>query len=261
MRRLGSWHIATALAFSLALSACNTTDALTPQVDIGGGTERTSSPVTQADTDRMVGTYNASPIQSAPPASNIYAHRQGNTLDSQARALDDGEAISPSSSGPPPEWQGQVANGQIETPSSGSPPIASPAHQAELPSTSAESAGTIRFLPIIGAPVEAVTPLSRQLAVAARTSGVRIRSSSDTNTEHILKGYFSALSDDGKVTVVYVWDVLDNGGARLHRMQGQETLSARGPDPWAAIPASVMQSIADKTISGYLDWRQTASRL
>lgn len=261
MRRSGSWHIAAILAFSLALSACNTTDALTPQVDIGGGTERASSPVTQADTDRMAGSYNAAPIQSAPLVSNTYPHRQSGTLDSQARALENGENVSPSSSDPPPEWQGQVADGEDRTPSSDGAPLASSAQQAGAPPTAKEGAGTIRFLPIIGAPVEAVTPLSRQLAIAARSSGVRIRPSTDPSTEHILKGYFSALADSGKVTVVYVWDVLDNGGGRLHRMQGQETLAAQGPDPWAAIPASVMQSIADKTISGYLDWRQTASRL
>lgn len=261
MRRSGSWHIAAALTVSLALSACNTTDALTPQVDIGGGTQRATSPVTQADTDRMAGSYNAAPIQSAPLASNTYTRSQSGTLDSQARALNNGEAVSPSSSGPPPEWQGQTADSEDRMPATGGAPLASSADRAGVPPTTTEGAGTIRFLPIIGAPVEAVTPLSRQLAISARSSGVRIRPSTDTSTEHILKGYFSALSDSGKVTVVYVWDVLDNGGARLHRMQGQETLSAQGPDPWAAIPASVMQSIADKTISGYLDWRQTASRL
>ncbi len=263
MRRSGGWHVFAALALSLGLSACNTTDALTPQVDIGGGTQRGSSPVTQADTDRMAGAYASEPMQSAPLAappaaplaSNTYPRRQSNTLDSQARALEDGDAVSPSSSGPPPEWEGQSADNRDGMTSS------SPTDQAALPPASADGSAAIRFLPIIGAPVEAVTPLSRQLAIAARSSGVRIRPSGDTGTKHILKGYFSALSDDGKVTVVYVWDVLDSSGARLHRMQGQETLSAQGTDPWAAIPASVMQSIADKTISGYLDWRQTASRL
>lgn len=256
MRRSGGWHVFAALVLSLGLSACNTTDALTPQVDIGGGTERSSSPVTQDDADRMAGTYNTAPVQSAPLASNTYSRAPGNTLESQARALENGDTVSPSSSGPPPEWEGQTFGSDARMPSSDGTPAAIPDETA-----AADSGGTIRFLPIIGAPVEAVTPLSRQLAAAARSSGLKIRPSGDTSTEYILKGYFSALADDGKVTIVYVWDVLDNAGARLHRMQGQETLAAQGTDPWAAIPASVMQSIADKTISGYLDWRQTASRL
>ncbi len=256
MRRSSGWHVFVALALSLGLSACNTTDALTPQVDIGGGTERFSSPVTQDDTDRMARTHNPEPVQSAPLVSNTPSRAPNNTLESQAQALENGNATSPSSSGPPPDWEGQIADGQAQVPSSGGAPATS-----ENQAASADGGGAIRFLPIIGAPVEAVTPLSRQLAAAARSRGLKIRPSSDTSTEHILKGYFSALADDGKVTVVYVWDVLDNAGARLHRMQGQETLAAQGSDPWAAIPASVMQSIADKTITGYVDWRQTASEL
>lgn len=261
MQRSGGWHVVATLVLLLGLSACNTTDALTPQVDIGGGLERSSSPVTQDDTDRMAGTYRPAPFRSAPPASRTYSRGPNNTLESQARALENGDTISPSSSGPPPEWDGQTSGSLAQMPSTGGAPVASPTNQAASLSAQADGGGTIRFLPIIGAPVEAVTPLSRQLAAAARSSGLTIRPSVDTSTEHILKGYFSALADDGKVTVVYVWDVLDNAGARLHRMQGQETLSAEGSDPWAAIPASVMQSIADKTISGYLEWRQTASRL
>ena len=245
MRRSRSWSIAALLAITLGLSACNTTDALTPQVDVGGGTERSSSRVTQDDTDRMAGNY-SEPIRSEPLGPTASANPPPNTLEAQADALDSGSTVSPSSSGPPPDWQGQDTS-QVPSTQASPSPVA--------------GGDTIRFLPIIGAPVEAVTPLSRQLAVAARSSGLTIRPSGDVSTEHILKGYFSALTDDGKVTIVYVWDVLDNAGERLHRMQGQETLPAKGDDPWAAIPPSVMQTVADKTISGYLAWREQAPRL
>lgn len=257
MRRSGSWHIAAALVFIFGLSACNTTDALTPRVDIGDTGSSSSSPVTQDDTDRMAGTY-SEPIQSAPLAPTANTNAPGNTLEAQADALNNGSTVSPSSSGPPPDWSGQNTAEQMQLSTEGSAPTLSSSPQT---SPSPASADTIRFLPIIGAPVEAVTPLSRQLAVAARSNGLTIRPSGDNSTEHILKGYFSALSDDDKVTVVYVWDVLDNAGGRLHRMQGQETLPAKGDDPWAAIPPSVMQAVADKTISGYLAWKEQAPKL
>ena len=82
--------------------------------------------------------------------------------------------------------------------------------------------------------------------------------SGDQTAEHVLKGYLSAYADGGKVTVVYVWDVLDNSGARLHRIQGQETVSGNAADPWAAVPARTMEGIASKTIRQYLDWRGSA---
>jgi hypothetical protein len=246
--RFGRFHIAALLP--LALASCTTPDALTPQVDVGGGTTPSSTPVTQEDTDRMAGTYAPRAQQHS---SGGYTRRPQNTLEAQARALDDGNAVSPSSSGPPPDWQGNE-NQPIRSPADEAPPSAEPQVAAQPP---AGDAGTIRFLPIIGAPVQAVTPLSRQLGAEARANGLTIRPSSDSSTEQILKGYFSAFADSGKVTIVYVWDVLDNAGGRLHRMQGQETLPAQGSDPWAAVPPSLMQQIATKTIRDYLSWRQT----
>jgi hypothetical protein len=119
----------------------------------------------------------------------------------------------------------------------------------------AAAAGTIRFLPIIGAPVEVVTPLSKQLGAEARSHGLTIKAASDTSSQHILKGYFSALNDGGKTTVVYVWDVLDGTGNRLHRIQGQDTVNATAANLWSVVPPQTMQAIATKTINEYLSWR------
>jgi len=115
--------------------------------------------------------------------------------------------------------------------------------------------GQIRFMPVIGAPVNAVTPLSRQLAVEARNRGLLILSASDSGGDHVLKGYFSADNFDGKTTVYYVWDILDPAGNRMTRVQGQETFAGGSGDPWASVPASVMERIAARTLSDYAAWR------
>ncbi len=239
-------HVSASL-LALVLASCNTTDALTPQASVG----ESSTPITQADADRMAG----APLRQADARSPSPAQAGGgpqNTLEAQARALEAGNAVSPASSGAPPQWDGQEAaiaptlspaSGQAALPSSGQPPDT--------------STGTLRFLPIIGAPVQAVTPLSRQLGAQARARGLTIRPSGDTSTENILKGYFSAFEDGNKVTIIYVWDILDRSGNRLHRMQGQENLPSRGSDPWAAVPASTMEAIADKTIAEYVGWLQS----
>jgi len=236
-----------------ALSACNTTEALTPQAEIGNG-PGASTPVTQADTDRMARLQQPETYNGNTPVQQGSGYQLGpqNTLEAQARALESGSVVSPSSSGPPPQWNGQSQDQAMQPPATG----AAPPQQAALPPAAASS-GTIRFLPIIGAPVQAVTPLSRQLGAEARANGLTIRPSGDTGTQHILKGYFSAFADGGKVTVVYVWDILDGSGSRLHRMQGQENVPANGDDPWAAVPASTMQAIAAKTIQDYLAWQRT----
>lgn len=246
----------SAVLLAVVLASCNTTEALTPQANVGGAGARPSSPVTQAETDRMA----RSPQPETYNSRGGYQSGPQNTLEAQARALESGNAVSPASSGPPPQWQGQ-GTGQQQTmqqpETTAAPPQQQQPRQQQSASTPPASGPTVRFLPIIGAPVQAVTPLSRQLGAQARANGLTIRPSSDNSTEHILKGYFSAFSDGGKVTIIYVWDILDATGARLHRMQGQESVPGSGQDPWASVPASTMEAIAAKTIQDYVTWRQS----
>ncbi|MGV1869952.1 hypothetical protein [Agrobacterium rosae] len=230
MRRLGLVMAIPSLA--LALSACNTTDALTPQVDVGHSNTQ-STPVNQGDLDQMAAAADRSP---SGVSSQVPAYAPQNTRQAQAQAMTSGAQF-----GQPVAQQTVPAQPQTQT--------------ASLPAGS--SSGTIRFLPIIGAPVQAVTPLSRQLGAEARAKGLTIRPSSDTTAENILKGYLSAFADGGNITIVYVWDVLDANGARLHRLQGQETVPARGSDPWAAVTDTAMQKIAAKTLNDYQSWRQS----
>jgi hypothetical protein len=144
-----------------------------------------------------------------------------------------------------PPTQPAVLQGQAQGPAAQT--------QAALPA--GQVRGQIRFMPVIGAPVNAVTPLSRQLAVEARNRGLAILSASDPGGEHVLKGYFSADSFDGQTTVYYVWDILDPSGTRLTRIQGQESFPGGSGDPWASVPAGVMEKIATRTLSDYIAWR------
>jgi hypothetical protein len=266
----------TLIASLALLSACNTTDALTPLVDIGDTSSTIrSSPVTQNDVERMAGkppqrsqAFAAEPQQGGyHPAYVTQEPARGTgapptTMQAQAYALDGqteqpraataaiesqpiAEATSEPVSNAEAEDQDIAAAEAKETP-------AEPARIAMLPPT---GGSTVRFLPIIGAPVQAVTPLSRQLGAEARSHGLSIKSSNDNSSAFILKGYLNAFSDSGKVTIVYVWDVLDNSGSRLHRIQGQESIPSDAQDPWAAVPASVMQQIASKTITEFSSWR------
>ena len=142
------------------------------------------------------------------------------------------------------------AAGGLQSPAA--PPAAS---QAAATVPAGQVRGRIRFTPVIGAPVNAVTPLSRQLAAEARSLGLAILSASDPGGDHVLKGYFSADNFGGKTTVFYVWDILDPSGARLHRIQGQESFDGGDGDPWASVPPNVMERIAQRSLAEYVAWR------
>jgi hypothetical protein len=70
----------------------------------------------------------------------------------------------------------------------------------------------------------------------------------------VLKGYFSTLTEGGQTTVIYVWDVYDPAGNRLHRINGQQKAPSGGGEGWAAVPSATMQAIADSTIDQLSSW-------
>ena len=235
------------------LAGCNSTDALIPRADVGGGFN--SPPVTQSELDQM--SAETAPVTTTTQTTAFTADGTGittgrdtaGTLQGQADAL----ARNNGTTSADADLARTTAQRSLAAETSGGAE-----EIAALPRATAQSGETIRFLPIIGAPVEAVTPLSKRLGAEARSNGLTIRSASDSSTKYILKGYFSAMNDNGQTTVVYVWDVLDSSGARMHRIQGQETVSGNAADPWAAVPARTMEGIASKTIRQYLDWRGSA---
>ncbi|QND53807.1 hypothetical protein HB779_19345 [Phyllobacterium sp. 628] len=144
---------------------------------------------------------------------------------------------------------GPATPAQPGTPAPAGATVASGAAQPGVARTA-----KLRFAPIVGAPIAAATPLSQRLSALAKAKGIVLGTAADTDNTHIMKGYFSALPDGNKTTIIYVWDVLDPAGTRLHRIQGQEVVPGNGTDPWSTVPPKVMESIADKAIDGYLQW-------
>ena len=112
----------------------------------------------------------------------------------------------------------------------------------------------LRFDPIVGATVDVATPLTERLAQRARARGIRLAGNTDPSTTHVLKGYFSTLTEGGRTTVIYVWDVYDPSGNRLHRINGQQKAPAGGGEGWSAVPPATMQAIADSTIDQLASW-------
>lgn len=123
----------------------------------------------------------------------------------------------------------------------------------------AGNAAQVHFAPIVGAPVEQITALSQRLSVAGPQNAVRIEPATARGIDHEIRGYFSALSENGQTTVIHVWDIFAPGGQRVHRIQGQERVDGTAANPWDAVPASVMEGIADKVLAEYTTWRGQAA--
>jgi hypothetical protein len=139
-----------------------------------------------------------------------------------------------------------TGNPGVNSPISGVQQIQPPAQQIDA---------RVAVAPVVGTTVTAASELARRLSTDAQARGLKFVPSDESGATHILKGYFSAFGEDGKTTVVFVWDLLDPQGNRLHRIQGQETVAANGgADPWSVVPPETMQAIADRTIDALVPW-------
>ncbi len=246
--------VLTAAAFAL-LSACTTSSLMSPPESIGDPAEKTATTK-----------QGSAPALDSPGQTSLAAEENRNIGTQQTQfprtattAGNDPQPM-PEQTGPRSPMLGSpggVSATQKSIYQASSQPQA-PGVLGTLPAgESAAAGGSIRFLPIIGAPISAVTPLSRDLATNASARGISIKPSSDNSAEHMLKGYFSAFDDGGGTTITYVWDVLDASGARLTRLQGQEKLPGKSADPWANVSPNIMSKIASDTINQYVTWKSS----
>jgi hypothetical protein len=137
---------------------------------------------------------------------------------------------------------------------------AAPAAPAAAPQIAAIPASArIQFAPVVGADPGKVAPLAARLSARAAQRGIGVAAAGDGAVTHILKGYFSAFTDKGETTVIYVWDVLDAAGNRLHRIQGQQKVTGGQGEGWNAVNAATMEAIADRTIDDLAVWLSSAT--
>jgi hypothetical protein len=167
-------------------------------------------------------------------------------------------AITPpaSSAQPMPATQGTSATT--------SPTTTAPAPTASAPASPAQAAvlakTRLQVAPIVGASVEVAAPLTAELQTRARQRGLTLVGSTDQTATHVLKGYFSTMSEGKDTTVIYVWDIYDASGNRLHRINGQQKAPSAGSgEGWQAVAPATMQAIADQTIDQFAAWLGSGS--
>ncbi len=133
-------------------------------------------------------------------------------------------------------------------------PAASPTSEAEVKVAALATTANIHIAPVIGAPSGAVQPMNRQIASRSAERGLNLVPAGTSNATHNMKGYFSAITENGKTTVIFVWDVFDASGNRLHRIQGQETTPGSSPDGWSSVNSRMMETIGSRTVDEFADW-------
>ena len=110
------------------------------------------------------------------------------------------------------------------------------------------------FAPVTGAPANVLAKLSWQLGQEALAQNVALVPSGDPQASYVVKGYLSAVGDSTGTILVYVWDVQDASGRRVHRISGQETSANGSQDPWLGVDETTISNVARRTVAAIVAW-------
>ena len=132
-----------------------------------------------------------------------------------------------------------------------------------LPPTTpvATQTAKIQIAPVIGSPDNVARDLQSQLATSIGRNGIQVATATNATGEYVVRGYIVAAREKTKAKISYIWDITDQAGKRVHRITGEELIAGAGKDPWAAVTAPVVQSIADKTSKQIASWLSTSGSI
>jgi len=115
-------------------------------------------------------------------------------------------------------------------------------------------AAKFAIVEINGAPTTQRMAMSRALEAAAAERKINLVPEADPSATYLIKGYLSAITDTAGGSLVYVWDVADSSGKRLHRVTGREATGGGSFDPWSKINDEALGSAAESTIDDLANW-------
>lgn len=110
------------------------------------------------------------------------------------------------------------------------------------------------ILPVAGVPAETLRKLTEGIREEASKRALVIVPEGDPSASYQIKGYLSAVGGPSGAIMVYVWDILDANGTRLHRISGQEPSTGGVPDPWGGISDATLRLVARRTVDGLRAW-------
>jgi hypothetical protein len=110
------------------------------------------------------------------------------------------------------------------------------------------------FAKITGGPGDLLTTFNESIKSYAKTRKLTVVAEDDPNLTYKVKGYASAVGGPTGTLLVYVFDILDSRGVRIHRISGQERGGATQSDPWAGIKEGTVRGAAEHAIDDLSAW-------
>jgi hypothetical protein len=110
------------------------------------------------------------------------------------------------------------------------------------------------FSKVTGGPGDLLTTFNESIKSDAKARKLTVVPEDDPNLTYRVKGYVSAVGGPTGTLLVYVFDVVDSRGVRIHRISGQELGSGTQSDPWAGIKDGTIKVAAEHAIDDLAAW-------
>jgi hypothetical protein len=110
------------------------------------------------------------------------------------------------------------------------------------------------FADVTGAPATHTIAFSQAINKEASLRKLNVVPEGDPTATYLVKGYLSAIGNSGGTLLVYVWDVTDTTGRRLHRVSGQEPGGGSSTDPWSGVNEDAVTNAATRTVDDLVAW-------
>jgi hypothetical protein len=146
------------------------------------------------------------------------------------------------------------ASAALPTPGTGAPTLGPIAATKMRAAPVKGDAARFAFTKISGAPGDLLTVLSASLKSEAKARNLNLVPEEDATATYRVKGYVSAVGGPSGTLLVYVFDVLDTRGVRIHRISGQQIGGGAASDPWGGITAATVQVAAQHAIDDLAAW-------
>jgi len=113
----------------------------------------------------------------------------------------------------------------------------------------------IAFAPLTGPPQTISNQLAVIVARDAAARGIELADFKERGgASYTLKGYLSAVEDDGGTLLVYVWDVLSPELKRVDRFSGKVRVEATAADGWSVVDEKALSSLSAETLDQLAAW-------
>jgi hypothetical protein len=112
----------------------------------------------------------------------------------------------------------------------------------------------VSFLPFSGVPTNTADTIYKAIRSHASDEGVKLALRLDEPATYRVKTYINAVGNSSSATYVFIVEIYDAGGARVHRFVGQEYGPAPSGDPWNGIDTDTMHHLGDRILQGVKAW-------